>query len=141
MEKVTLKRDQDSVNDRKNAVIRLCDTPTGKSSTELAAELGYAYPNAIVPMLRGLIKKHRIYRDKFRYYKVQKAVTKPEPTLEPVIDKAISLGESIASHNNEDKFIGFVEDMAKDFIWQAEGVKVHQIKRFVDYIKAHKGGR
>lgn len=142
MEKEVLKRDRDSVNERKDEVVRFCSGPTGASSKELASIIGYSHPSAIVPMLRLLMKEHRIYRDKYRYYKVRVEPAVVAAVVDPV--KAISPKEVIGDHKNngnEDKFIKFVEDMAKDFIWQAEGVKVHQVKRFVDYIKANKGGR
>ncbi len=131
-----LRYDRDSVQDRQKHIIELCDKPEGATSKELAEAVGYSQYTAITPMLKRLILSHKIYRDKWRYYKVQPA----EPVLPEPVEKAIELGESIANHKNEDKLIDIVEAMAKDFVWQAD-CDINTVKRFVEYIKAKREGK
>lgn len=132
----------DTVKKRKKAIVEFCGS-VGKTSDEIALEFGYSSSVSAQYMISQLRRSNKLYKGKYyRYY----AVSRPKPVepeqtqIDPVIDAAISLGEAVNQHktetSNEDKLIAMVEELAKDFAWQADGIAIDTVKRFVEYIKS-----
>lgn len=131
-----LKRDRDSVEDRKDEMVRMAGKPNGTTSAEISSALGYSHSAAATPLIKKLIEERRIYRDKWRYYKVQPGLTNPEVVVETPPEPPIP--EHYVT--NEDRVVVIVEELAKDFVWQAD-CDISSVKRFVEYLKSKREGQ